>query len=154
MPHNRWTQKTRLLTRIAPAFLGVALAACGGDSTAPSQPLAGSYTASAFMTTGASGQTNQLLIGSTLQITLASDGSTTGHLHLAASGAFAARDDDMGGTWTTNGNVVNFHQPADTFVRDMNFVLDPIATGVWDLVGDQNFSGTRIQLTLSRLGTL
>ena len=106
------------------------------------------------MTTGASGQTNQLLIGSTLQITLASDGSTTGHLHLAASGAFAARDDDMAGTWTTNGNVVNFHQPADTFVRDMNFVLDPIATGVWDLVGDQNFSGTRIQLTLSRLGTL
>jgi len=127
-----------------------AAAGCGGsDSTSP-QPsgLAGSYTAFQWVTTGGSGQTNQLVIGSTLQITLNNDGSTTGQMHLAASGGNPARDFDMAGTWTQSGNNIDFTQAADTYVRDMVFAIQPVATGVWDLVGDQVFSGTRVQLTL------
>jgi hypothetical protein len=126
-------------------------AACGGSSTSPSSdPPAGSYTAVSFVTTGSSGQTNQLAVGSTLQLSLAAGGATSGHLHTAASGSDPAIDRDMAGTWALNGNVVTFSQGADSFVRDMPFtlVLDP-ALG-WTLVGDKVFSGTRIEITLKR----
>ena len=87
-------------------------------------------------------------VGSTLQITLNADGSTSGHMHLAASNGSPAADFDMAGTWNESNNVVDFTQTADTFVRNMIFAVQPIATGVLDLVGDQVFSGTRVQLTL------
>lgn len=139
----------RSLMKFTPIlFAVVALAGCS-DSTEPGNSPVGNYTAIQFVTTGTSGQTNQLLIGSSLQINLAANGTTTGHLHLAASGGDPAFDADMAGTWTRNGNVIEFSQAADTFVRDMAFTLQPIAEDVWYLVADQVFSGTRIQLTLS-----
>ena len=136
--------------RTGPIVLGItAMVACGGDSTSPSQSTAvGSYTAFQFVTTGSSGQTNQLLIGSTVQITLAANGTTSGHLHLAASGSQPAFDADLAGTWSQTGNVIDFTQAVDNFVNDMLFTIQPIATGVWDLIGDDTFSGTHVQLTL------
>ena len=136
----------------APIMMVAAAVACGGgDSTGPqSSALAGSYTALLWTTTGNSGQTNQLVIGSTLQITLNNDRSTTGHMHLAASGGNPAMDFDMAGTWAQSGNSVDFTQAADTFFRDMTFTIQPIATGVWDLVGVLDSPGTRIELTLRR----
>jgi hypothetical protein len=128
--------------------LCAALVACGSDSTGPSEPPVGSYTAIEFVTTGNSGQTNQLVIGGSLNMNLAANGTTSGHLHTAASGGDPAFDADMAGTWTMTGNVVSFNQSADTFVRNMDFTLEPIAPDAWDLVGDQVFQGTRIQLTL------
>src|SRR5438876_199086 len=89
----------------------------GSDSTAPSSPLVGSYNAVQFITTGSSGQTNQILAGSTLSIDLAPNGRTTGHLHVAPSGVNPAFDADMAGTWAQNGSAVTFSQTADTFVR-------------------------------------
>jgi len=142
---------TRTLRRLQAISIAAALAAttaCGNDSTSPQSPLVGSYTAFQWVTTGGSGQTNQLNIGSTLQITLNADGSTSGHMHLAASNGSPAADFDMAGTWNESNNVVDFTQTADTFVRNMIFAVQPIATGVLDLVGDQVFSGTRVQLTL------
>ena len=132
--------------------LVTAIAGCGGDSTAPQSPLAGSYTAFEFVTTGGSGQTNQLIAGSTVQITLNADGTTSGHMHLAATNANPAGEFDLAGTWAQTGNTVDFTQTADNFLRDMVFAIQPIATGVWDLVGDQVFSGTRVQLTLRHGG--
>ncbi|HMI56095.1 MAG TPA: hypothetical protein VK494_07910, partial [Gemmatimonadaceae bacterium] len=106
--------------KIGSVFLAAAMFACGGDSTSPTESIpVGSYTAFEFTTTGASGSTNQLLIGSTLQITLAANGTTSGHLHLAAQGGEPAFDRDMAGTWTRTGNTVDFAQSADTFVDDM-----------------------------------
>lgn len=139
----------RSLMKFAPILLGVAALAGCGDSTSPGNQPVGSYTAIIFVTTGASGQTNQLLIGSTLQMTLAANGTTSGHLHLAASAGNPAFDADMAGTWTRDGDVVEFTQTADTFVQDMVFTIQPIAQNVWYLVGDQVFSGTRINLTLA-----
>jgi hypothetical protein len=133
------------------SLISAALVGCGSDSTGPAEPPIGSYTAIEFVTTGNSGQTNQLVIGGSLQMNLAANGTTSGHLHMAASGSNPVVDADMAGTWTLNGNVVDFTQTADTFVRDMVFILQPIATDTWDLVGDQGFSGTRIQLTLRHL---
>ena len=131
--------------------LSALLLACG-DSTAPSPSITdGNYTATQFVTTGPSGQTNQLVAGSTLQINLASDGTTTGHLHLAASGGNPAFDADMAGTWTEQANVVEFSQAADSFVRDMVFTTGVDANGRWSLAGNQVFSGTQIVLLLSKI---
>jgi len=69
------------LMKRAPILFGIAtLVACGGDSTAPSNTLAGAYVATQFVTTGSSGQTNQLLAGSTLSLNLDASGTVTGHL--------------------------------------------------------------------------
>ena len=137
------------LIRFGPLLLGIAAMAACSDSTSPGNSPAGSYVAIIFITTGSSGQTNQLLIGSSLNMTLATNGTTSGHLHLAASNGNPAFDADMAGTWTRNGNLVDFTQAADTFVRDMVFTIEPIAQNTWHLTGDQVFSGTRINLTLA-----
>jgi hypothetical protein len=133
------------------AFLfALTFIACGGsdDSTQP-LALAGNYTATEFTTTGTSGVTFELPAGSTLNITLNSNGSTTGHLHLAATTGRPAFDADMAGTWVQTGSTVNFSQSADTFVRDMPFAI--VAQGsTWSLVGDATFAGTAIHLTLTR----
>jgi hypothetical protein len=132
-------------------FVASALIACGGsDSTAPPSVLVGSYNAVQFVTTGSSGQTNQILAGSTLSINLNPNGSTTGHLHVAASGGNSAFDADMAGTWTQTGNSVTFSQVADSFVRNMTWVVTAAGSS-WELVGDQVFSGTRTQVTLSQV---
>lgn len=144
--------KPSVMKCLAPIMMLAAAVGCGGsDSTGTqSSALAGSYTAVQWVTTGNSGQTPQLAIGSTLQITLNNDGSTTGHMHLAASGGNTAMDFDMAGTWAQNGNNVSFSQAADTFLRNMVFTIQPIATGVWDLVGVYDTPGTRVELTLRR----
>ena len=126
-----------------------AMTACGSDSTAPSDSVAGSYAATTFVTTGGSGQTNQLLAGSTFTIVLNSNGTTTGHLHVVASGNNPALDADMAGTWIHTGTTVTFSQSADTFVRNMDFTLSSTGTK-WELTGDESFSGTRIQVTLTQ----
>jgi len=140
------------LMRISPVFLvAAAMMACGGgDSTSPSASVAGSYTATQFITTGSSGQTNQILAGSTLVINLASNGTTTGHLHLAAQGGNPVFDADMAGTWSQSGTTVTFSQTADTFVRNTNFTA--VANGsTWALEGTGSFSGTAaVQITLTQ----
>ena len=141
----------RQLKTVVALSIASAAAACGGDSTGPPSAIVGSYTALQWQTTGTFGSTNQLVIGSTLQITLNADGSTSGHMHVAASNSQPAADFDLAGRWTASGNTVNFTQVADDFLRDMTFALDPIANDAWDLVGDETFqSGTRVELRLRR----
>ncbi len=143
----------RLMNVLAALTAVVFVAGCGGDSTAPQPGISGNYTATEWVTTGGSGQTNQLTAGSTLNITLTANGTTTGHLHIAASGGNSAFDADMAGTWVQSGGSLTFAQTADTFVRNMTFSV--VTNGAaWALVGDQVFSGTRVQLTLTRLGEI
>lgn len=133
-----------LLSIVLPAlFLGC------GDSTSPAADIAvGNYTAVSFVTTGNSGQKDEIAAGGTMVLNLNVNGTTSGHLHLVAPGGGPDFDADMAGTWTRTGMIVDINQPADTFVRDMPFTLTPGLADSWDLVGDQGFSGTRIQLTL------
>jgi hypothetical protein len=126
------------------------LLACGGSNEPSSSAYAGSYVATSWTTTGNSGHQDQLVAGSTLQITLAANGTTTGHLHFVGSGGSQPLDADMAGTWTVSGNVVDFTQAADTFVRDMLFTVGSNIQGIITLAGDKTFSGTQIQITLTR----
>ena len=139
----------RSLIKISAVVVALAAAGACSDSTSPSE-VVGSYTAITFVTYGTSGQTNQLIAGSTFDISLHSDGTTSGHLHIAASGGSSALDADMAGTWTQNGDVVQFDQAADTFVRDMAFTVDRVAANELWLVGAAVFSGTQINVTLAR----
>ena len=139
----------RSLIRISPILLLLAWLGACSDSTSPSE-VVGSYTAITFRTTGSSGQTDQLLAGSTFDITLHSDGTTSGHLHIAASGGNPALDANMAGSWTQNGDIIDFDQAADTFVRNMPFTIDRVAPNELWLVGSQVFSGTQINVTLAR----
>jgi hypothetical protein len=132
-----------------PMLLGIAAMMACSDLTSSGTTEA-SYTAIIFFTTDSTGPTNQLSLGSSLQITLASNGTTSGHLHLAASGGQPVLDADMAGTWSQSGDAIDFTQTADTFVRDMTFTAQKISTSVSALVGDETFSGTRINLTLAR----
>jgi hypothetical protein len=142
-----------LIKRALMLFGVAALVACGSDSTAPNNTVAGAYVATQFITTGSSGQTNQLLAGSTLSLNLNANGTVTGHLHLAATNSNPVFDADMAGTWTQTGSTVTFAQAADTFVRNMTFAI--VANGnLWELVGDGGPAGTRIQITLSQQATL
>jgi hypothetical protein len=129
----------------------ITLTACGGDSTSPStDPPAGNYNAIQFVTTGSSGQRDELMAGGSLQLELDPDHTTSGHLHVAASSNGPVFDADMAGTWTVTGNVVTVSQPADTFVRNMPFTLELDPVNGYVLLGDKTFSSTRIQITLKR----
>lgn len=131
-------------------LLAVVVVACGSDN--PMQPggnAAGSYHATEFVTTGAGGQTNQLLAGSTVSLQLLASGATTGHLHLVASASNPALDADLAGTWSQTRNTVTLSQSADTFISDLTFTVVPSGNS-WQLVADHVILGTRIQLTLSQ----
>ena len=130
----------------------VAAAACGSDSTGVVGPsAAGNYTATSFVTSGPSGQTNQLAAGSTVQLNLAADGTTSGHLHVAATNTSPVFDADLAGTWKQTGNTVTFNQTADTFFNDIALTVTQDPADGLDLVGDQTFSGTNVKITLKRL---
>ena len=135
---------------IASIVLPALFLACGDSTSPPADIAVGSYTAVSFVTTGNSGQRNEILAGSTLVLNLNANGTTSGHLHIAASGGTPAFDADMAGTWVRAGTTVDITQSADTFVRDMPFELTPYPGGTWDLVGNAGFSGTQVQITLRR----
>jgi hypothetical protein len=137
--------------RIPLCAIVIAAAACGGDSTSPTNSAAGNYTAVSFVTSGGFGQIHQITSGGSLLLDLASGGSTSGHLHMVASGSDPAVDADMAGTWSQNGDVVTISQSADTFVRDMPFTLTLDPANGWTLVGNKDFNGTNINITLKRV---
>ena len=130
--------------------LPAALFACGSSDEPSSSPIAGSYVATSFHTTGTSGQRDELAAGATLQITLNANGTTTGHFHFVPPGSDPVFDADLTGTWTANGSVVTFDHAADTFIRDMPFDWSSNIQGISILTGDHTFSQTRIQVTLTR----
>jgi hypothetical protein len=150
LEQSQMKQTHRITRSLLLIGLPALLLACGGSDKPSSSGLAGGYAATTFRTTGTSGQQDQLVIGSTLQINLAENGTTSGHLHVAAYGGSPAFDRDMAGTWTTTGNTVDFTQTADSFVRDMAFTVGTDVQGITTLAGDHTFSGTRIEVTLTR----
>jgi hypothetical protein len=124
---------------------GAALAC--SDSTAPTlDDVAGSYTAEQFTTEEGGVVTDQLAGGASLNLVLASDGSTTGRLFVPGGdeggGDF---DADLVGTWSLDGATVTLDHEADTFLRDMPFTF---SSG--RLSGEATFSGVTIVVVLRK----
>ena len=143
----------RTFTKLSPIFLAAALTiACSEHDITSSlrdDGPAGVYTAIILYSTSAADPSIKQPNSGTLTITLAADGTTTGHLHLDPFNGKSAVDADMAGTWTQSGNTITFDQAADTFVRNMTFAIDQINDNVWSLVADDVYAGTRFNVTLA-----
>lgn len=132
----------RLVTALA------ASAALGCENaTGPSMAeVAGVYRATTLTTVTNGVSTDQLAAGTTLDITLMANGSTSGQFIVPGANQdgsdFVA---SMAGTWTLSGTTVAFQQSADTFMPAMPFVVNGDT-----LVGDEIFGDTRIIVILSR----
>ena len=137
--------------KVAPMLVGVAaMVGCNGITSLAKRGPVGAYTAIILVTTENSVATNELANGWSFTINLADDGTTSGHLHRAASGSNPAFDADMAGTWTQYGNTVEFTQAAETFVRGMPFTIESLTDRIWWLVGDDVFGTTRVNVRLAQ----
>ena len=122
------------------------VAACSNDDNAPTAPttatVAGTYRATRFVVTSPLGTEDVLQEGGSVTTTFAADGTVTGHVTVPSQ----AVDEDFAGTWKLqNGQVEIEDVPSDSFVEDVSF--KPVGK---TLVGDETFSGVRVELTLTK----
>ena len=118
--------RTSLLRAVALSLL-LALHGCDDDSSfSPTvDNVAGTYSATFFTLTVAVATVNQLILGSKVELTLAPDGTATGHLFMPGGGEGGGDlDVDLTGTWTLSNGAVTFDQTPDTFIRDVRFAAD------------------------------
>jgi hypothetical protein len=101
----------------------IPLAVACSDALSP-ESLAGTYIATRFTLSGAI-VGDVLAEGGSLTITLNADGTTTGLLSVPAS-LLDGEDFNasMGGTFTIGDQTLTFTQEADTFVRDLTWIVD------------------------------
>jgi hypothetical protein len=123
------------------------LAACSDNPFNPTtENVVGDYNLQTLTTTDTSGTTDWVTAGATWTMSLAANGTTTGHLFIPGAPVGGADfNADMAGNWTLSGDSIQFDQTADSFVRDMSF-------GALEnrLTGDHTFSGTRVRLVLTK----
>jgi hypothetical protein len=121
-------------------------AACSNDDNAPTAPttatVAGTYKATRFVVTSPLGTEDVLQEGGSVTTTFAADGTVTGHVTVPTQSV----DEDFAGSWKLqNGQVEIEDVPGDSFVEDVSF--KPVGK---TLVGDETFSGVRVELTLTK----
>ena len=128
--------------------LALALGSCGGeDPFSPTvESVTGSYAATSLTLTSSVGTTDLLTLGSTVALTLAADGTTSGRLFVPGGDDDGGDlDVDLAGTWTLSGSTVTFNQTGDSFIRDLDF-----AAGPDQLNGQGEFSGAFVRLVLRK----
>jgi hypothetical protein len=131
----------RVVCGLAAALI-IGAAGCG-DSTGVTD-VTGSYEATQFTFAGAV-TGDVLAAGGSLSLMLSDGGTVSGQVDVPASvgGPFQA---DLAGTYTVSGDTVWFDQTADTFVRDVPWLIDDNR-----LRGSGTFSGVAITVVLERL---
>jgi hypothetical protein len=135
---------------IAALTLAIVIGGCGGeDAFSPTvETVAGSYGARSLTLSSAVGTTDLLALGSTVDVTLAVDGTTTGRLFVPGGDEDGGDlDVDLAGTWALSGTTVTFDQEGDTFIRDVEFTAGPD-----QLTGEGTFSGAIIRVVLGKGG--
>ena len=133
---------------IVGVFAIAALAASCSDPFKPTtENVVGDYSLQALTTaTDTGGTVNWVTAGATCTISLAANGTTTGHLFLPGADTGGADfNADLAGTWMLTGDTIQFDQTADSFVRDMPFVA-----GENRLTADHTFGNVRVRLVLTK----
>ncbi len=136
------------LGRAVALSLTLALSGCGEDgSFSPTvEDVAGAYSATTFTLDLGAGMVNQLVLGAEVAMTLAPDGTTTGHLFVPGAGEGGRDvDADLTGTWTLSTGGVTLDQTADTFIRDVRFAADRDR-----LIGDAPTGHNIVHLVLTK----
>ncbi len=121
-------------------------AACSDDDDNPTGPttaqIVGNYRATRFTATSALGSEDILQNGGSVRATFSTNGTVTGHVTVPS----ASVDEDFAGKWKLeNGEVEIEEVPTDIFVEDISFKVVGNT-----LVGDETFSGVRVELTLTK----
>ena len=128
----------------------LALMSCGDDDlSSPSRTaVAGSYQATTLTVTQNDITADLLNLGATLTITLAGDGTATGHLFAPRFGPGGSDiNEDLSGTWTLSGDIVTLSIPqAPAFLREASLRFESNR-----LIGEQTVNGTSFQLVLTRV---
>jgi hypothetical protein len=126
--------------------LWLALAACGDSVTEPAS-IAGTYSATQ-LTVVRNNTVVNLLAGGFLTVKLDALGATSGRLFIPRALAESTTDFDvdLAGTWTMDASgLIHFHQTADSFVRDLSFVVTDRT-----LTADGTSGSTPIHVVLSK----
>ena len=115
MPHS----SIRGGLAVALLLFPIGLVGCNGENE-PSGPMAeaaGSYEATTLIEK--EGGVDHLAEGASLIIRLTAGGETTGTFFVPGGDEDGSDyTADLTGTWTRNGNAIEFHHAADTFIRD------------------------------------
>lgn len=80
-----------------------------------------------------------------MQVTLTSDGATTGRLLLPGAAMGGDYDEDLTGTWTLTGTKVTFSPRGPSVIRFAQFIAAPD-----QLTGERILSGQTLHLVLIR----
>ena len=141
--------RSRCRSSLIAAVAGLALAACGKDSTAPAAAdVAGHYVATrltATLTTLGSTPADLLAHGSSADITLAPGGTTSGTLVLRDVEDFGLDyTQSLDGTWSLHGSQV-------TILIPNGFVTEAVLTyGSGRLSGTTTSQGVRVTVVLEK----
>ena len=136
------------------AIMGTA--ACG-ENAAPEMPMendppeiqevAGSYSATVFTVTEGGTTTDLLAQGASIELLLKADGQTSGRLFVPGGNEDGSDlDADLTGTWSISGSSVTLAQTADTFLRDMTFVVGNDNS----LEGEETFGSATVRVSLQK----
>lgn len=118
-------KRTRTFVSLIILFAAL-VTGCDDDVTGPSMAeVAGMYSASTFLLNAPEGQVDMIADGTTLDLTLSPDGTTSGTLFIP-EGEEDGSDltADLEGEWALDGDDVTFDHDADTFVRDVTWEYD------------------------------
>ena len=122
--------------------------ACG-NSTAPTmESVAGTYSIRTFTVQEGTTTTDLLAGGGFIWLTLSEGGATAGHVFVPGGGEDGGDlDEDLTGTWTLTGTRVSLDHEADTFLRDMTFIVSGTS-----LSGAETFGEVTITVMLDKGG--
>lgn len=106
--------------------VGLTLAGCSDEDGTDISDVAGSYEATTFVVTpDGEGPIDVLAAGGFINITINSNGTTTGDMFLPASVAGTDQAFSMDGTASIVGSEqVAFDQVADSFFRELTFTIE------------------------------
>jgi len=129
------------------SLLAVATIVACSDAFKPTiDNVSGMYSAQTFTSDSAGTTKNWITAGATLDLALTPGGVVTGQLVMPGvpsdTTTFVALLD---GTWSLTGKTVRFTQGADTFIRDVDWVV-----GENRLSGDETFGGVRVRVVLTK----
>jgi hypothetical protein len=140
------------LTRISRILLAAGTlafaSACAEDPNVPPAGVPGSYHATSFTLSSGGPAVNLLALGASFTMTLGADHTTTGRLIIPPSVTGGENiDQDLTGSWRQSNDTVYFDHPADTFVRDIPFLVRG-----GSLSGEWASPGGQLVITLSKYG--
>jgi hypothetical protein len=109
------------------------------------QAVTGSYHATTFITVRDGQSFDHIANGSTINIVLTPQGTTTGAMHIASGSGYIGSDVNLGGTWQLDRWFVTFEHPAETFLSEIVFTYN-----AGYLAGDHTITGTQFLVVLTR----